>query len=90
MIKTASHIAILEPEKFKKLVIRGGKDRRQKRYKAIANKTSEQVVLPDGDYEDVLRIKDAVSNSTQVNKLLYHQDAKSEVSAFLHRRRNRH
>ena len=68
---TASHIAILEPEKFKKLVIRGGKDRRQKEYKeAIANKTSEQVVLPDGDYEDVLRIKDAVSNSTQVNKLL--------------------
>ena len=35
---TASHIAILEPEKFKKLVIRGGKDRRQKEYKeAIAN-----------------------------------------------------
>ena len=80
---TASHIAILEPEKFKNLVIRGGKDRRQKEYKeAVANKTAEQVVLLDEDYEDVLRIKDAVSNSSQVNKLLYHQDAKSEVSAF--------
>ena len=42
----------------------------------MESKTSEQVVLPDSDYEDVLRIKDAVSNSPQVNKLLYHQDHK--------------
>ena len=80
---TACHTAILEPNLFKKNVIRGGKDRRQKEYKeAMESKTSEQVVLPDSDYEDVLRIKDAVSNSPQVNKLLYHQDARSEVSAF--------
>ena len=80
---TACHTAILEPHLFKKNVIRGGKDRRQKEYKeAMESKTSEQVVLPDSDYEDVLRIKDAVSNSPQVNKLLYHQDARSEVSAF--------
>lgn len=78
---TALHVAVLEPDKFPLAVVRGPKDRRGNAWKEALAEHASALVLPDHEYDRVLRARDAVMRDPQI-KALATLDGLSEASAF--------
>jgi hypothetical protein len=79
---TASHTAILEPEKLGSSIVRGPADRRGNKWseaQAMAEMEG-RLLLTAGDYDAVLRIRDAAHRNPLVRKLT--ASAQVERSAF--------
>jgi hypothetical protein len=79
---TASHTAILEPEKLGSSILRGPTDRRGNKWseaQAMAEMEG-RLLLTSGDYDAVLRIRDAAHRNPLVRKLT--ASAQVERSAF--------
>ena len=57
---TAAHVALLEPHKFDKAVIRGPEDRRGNKWKDALAEHPNSLVLPSPVFEKVLRLRDIV------------------------------
>lgn len=69
---SATHIAILEPEKFETSVMKGPDDRRGNNWKhAVAEGVnSNRIVLTSGDYDEVLTIRDAAHSNSRISSII--------------------
>jgi hypothetical protein len=79
---TAAHTAILEPEKLGSSILRGPEDRRGNKWKEQQEMAAmgNFLLLTAGDYDAVLRIRDAAHKNPLVRKLT--AGAQVERSAF--------
>jgi hypothetical protein len=68
-IGTAIHTAVLEPHRFGSAVVCGPVDRRGKKWTEALEANPGALVLPAGDYENVLRLRDAVMKDPIVASL---------------------
>lgn len=82
-IGDATGVAVLEPDLFEKKFYRGPIDRRGKKWDAAEEiaKQSGKVALPEREYDEALRIGDAVLANPKVRKLLSGQPS-IEQSAY--------
>lgn len=71
-VGTASHTAILEPEKFEGQVMRGPDDRRGNKWKDAAEHCAIEgkLLLTSGDYDDVLALRDSVHANAWVSAII--------------------
>lgn len=71
-VGTASHTAVLEPEKFEATVVRGPEDRRGNKWKDAAefHAGEGKLLLTSGDYDDVLALRDAVHADAWVSAII--------------------
>lgn len=67
-IGTATHIAVLQPDEFSSLVMRGPEDRRGNKWREASDEAvaTGRVLLTSGDYDDVVSIAETASS----NKML--------------------
>jgi exodeoxyribonuclease VIII len=82
---TAAHLAILEPDDFEKLVIRGPEDRKGNKWKDLINAPDNKgkLVLVETAYDDVLAIRDAVHRDNFINQLLTCGDGINEATGYV-------
>jgi len=68
----ACHLAILQPDVFEKIVVRGPDDRRGNKWKDMLEGTalSGQLLLTSGDYDGVSTIRDRVHSNAFINSLI--------------------
>jgi len=68
---SAAHTAVLEPEKFEPAYERGPDDRRGNKWKdaEVAAATAGRILLTSGDYDDAMRLRDALHRNPLVRKL---------------------
>lgn len=86
-IGSATHLAVLEPERASKLIIQGPKDRRGKKWtEAKDGLTEGQILLTEKDYNDVARMRDTIWSNTFFASILTSPDAKYERAAFFKHR----
>lgn len=71
-IGTATHTAILEPEKLEASVVRGPEDRRGNKWKDLAEVCAidGKVLLTAGEHDKVLAMRDTVHSDSTVNAML--------------------
>ena len=82
-IGTAVHIAILEPEKFDKSVLKCGKSRTTSLYRELKKtKKENQIIITDKEYDICLRSRDSVHSKSECNKVIASDYGQSEMSAF--------
>lgn len=81
---TASHTAILEPEKFEIEIMRGPDDRRGNKWKdAVAEAAHfNRTLLIAEDYDKVLVIRDAIHANARINAILTGGKPEVEASGF--------
>lgn len=81
---TASHIAILEPERFEASVMRGPDDRRGNKWKDATAEAEHfnRTLLVAEDYDQVLAIRDAVHANARINAILTGGKPEIEASGF--------
>ena len=82
---TATHTALLEPEKFEAEVIKGpdarGNSNIWKDAQAEAN-LSQQIMLKQADYEMVLRMRDSAFKNATIDRLIRSSSALIECSVY--------
>lgn len=80
----ACHLAILQPNDFEKVVVRGPEDRRGNKWKDVAEvcKADKKLLLTSGDYDGVLAIRDAVHADPWINSIITSGDGVNEASGF--------
>lgn len=89
-IGSATHLAVLEPERAGKLLIQGPKDRRGKKWtEAKEGLDKGQILLTESDYNDVARMRDAIWSNTFFASVLTSPDAKYERAAMFQHRGHR-
>lgn len=80
----ACHLAILQPNDFEKVVVRGPEDRRGNKWKDVAEvcKADKKLLLTSGDYDGVSAIRDAVHADPWINSIITSGDGVNEASGF--------
>lgn len=80
----AIHKAILEPEKFETEFVRGPTDRRGNKWKDLLEMCAAtgKVLLTEGDYDNVLAVRDAVHADTWINSIITQGDRMVEASGY--------
>lgn len=78
---SALHVAVLEPDSFTFCVIRGPADRRGKKWSEFVEAHAGCLILPEAEYDKVVRARDAVLRNPTVRALAT-QDGLSEASGF--------
>lgn len=81
---TASHIAILEPERFEQAVYRGPADRRGNKWKDAEEfcKIEGKTLLVADAYDNILAIRDAIHADPWVNGVITGGDNVNEASGY--------
>ncbi len=79
-IGSATHLLVLEPEKFDSQVVCGPADRRGNKWKEAKENNPDKIVLTESEYEMVQDMRDAVFAHPDCQWLLNEGD--SEVSCF--------
>lgn len=81
---TASHTAILEPEKFEAAVMRGPKDRRGNNWKDATAEAADtgRVCLVAEDYDNILTIRDAIHANARINAIITGGAPEIEASGY--------
>jgi len=80
----AIHLAVLQPEQFEGMVLRGPKDRRGNNWKdfqAEATNTG-RILLTEGDYDAALEVRDVVHADAWLNAMIVSPHSQFEHSAF--------
>lgn len=69
---SAIHCAVLEPEQFEKRFFKGPDDRRGNKWKDMQNNMAADKIelLTSGEYEDALRIREALLKNPLINKIV--------------------
>lgn len=80
----AVHTAILEPLEFEKRTMRGPKDRRGNDWKYACHEAEAQnrQILIEGEYDEVLEIRDIVHSDERWNSLIVNERSMVEKSFF--------
>lgn len=81
---TACHLAILEPEDFEKLVVRGPKDRRSNKWtdREEACKLDGRLLLVQKDFDNVIAMRDAIHANAFINGIITGGKRMVEASAY--------
>ncbi|MGJ5032255.1 PD-(D/E)XK nuclease-like domain-containing protein [Bradyrhizobium sp. HKCCYLS2038] len=80
----ACHLAILQPNEFEQMVVRGPEDRRGNKWKDVAEicKVDKKLLLTSGDYDGVLTVRDTVHADPWVNSIITGGDGVNEASGY--------
>jgi exodeoxyribonuclease VIII len=80
----AAHIAILEPERFEKAVMRGPEDRRGNKWKDAAEfcEAEGKILLIQSAYDEVLAMRDAVHANAWINGIITGGKPEVEPSGY--------
>ena len=80
----ACHLAILEPERFETIVVRGPDDRRGNKWKDLLEgcALNNQLLLTSGDYDGVCAIRDVVHADSWLNSVITGGKPMIEPSAY--------
>ncbi|QND53444.1 hypothetical protein HB779_17285 [Phyllobacterium sp. 628] len=81
---TGAHLAILEPELFEKLVVRGPDDRRGNKWTDLAEgcKLSGKLLLVSKAYDEILALRDSVHADPFINGIITGGKAMVEPSGY--------
>jgi len=81
---TAYHTGLLEPHNYETTLMRGPADRRGKKWADAQEKADAdgKILLVEGDFDDGLRIRDAVHGQPHIANLLQKNNRQIEYSAF--------
>lgn len=68
----AAHVAILEPESFEDRVVKGPSDRRGNKWSDLAEmcRIDNKTLLTEGDYSNVLAMRDAIHADSWINTII--------------------
>lgn len=78
---TATHTAILEPYEFENRTMRGPDDRRGNKWKDALEEAGDKLLLVASEYDDVLRMRDAVHADPKTAQLINGNDGQVEITA---------
>lgn len=80
----ATHLAILQPNQFESIVVRGPDDRRGNKWKdhVEACALDGTLLLTSGDYDKVLSIRDAVHADSWINSIITGGTPEIEASGY--------
>lgn len=81
---TATHVAVLEPERFEKAVYRGPNDRRGNKWTDAAEfcKAEKKTLLVADAYDSLLALRDAVHADAWLNNIITSGDGVNEASGY--------
>lgn len=81
---TATHVAVLEPERFEKAVFRGPNDRRGNKWADAAEfcKAEKKTLLVADAYDSLLALRDAVHADAWINNIITSGDGVNEASGY--------
>lgn len=80
----ACHLAILQPNEFEKIVVRGPEDRRGNKWKdqVEACAIDKKLLLTSGDFDEVLAIRDVVHADSWINSIITGGKPEVEASGY--------
>ncbi|MBY3038950.1 PD-(D/E)XK nuclease-like domain-containing protein [Rhizobium laguerreae] len=82
----ASHLAILQPNEFESIVVRGPDDRRGNKWKDMVEACGldKTLLLTSGDYDKVLALRDAIHADSWINSIITGGNPEIEASGYVH------